>query len=617
MTKKQKKTALRIVLALLLGVGVYVTTRFVSLPLWAEILCYAAPYLLVGYDVLLSAGKNILHGRIFNEKFLMAIATIGAFALREYPEALAVMLFYQAGELFQSIAVGKSRRSIAALMDMRPDSATVLRNGEELVVSPEEVEKDELLLVRPGEKIPLDGVIIEGVTAVNQAALTGESVPVDKNPGDSVLSGSINESGVITMRATGAYTESTVSKILTLVENSTEKKAKTENFIAKFAKYYTPAVVISAILLAVIPPLFNGQWKEWIYRALNFLVVSCPCALVISVPLSFFGGIGGASKRGVLFKGANYMERLAKVTTVVLDKTGTITEGNFAVRGVFPENGLTEEQLLRKAALCERRSSHPVAKAIVAACPAFSEEPDGNLLEHAGRGTELVSHNGNILVGNALLLREHGVSVPVASENGTVVYVAENGVYLGKILVADAVKKDSAEAIAIMRKRGVKNVVMLTGDQAGAAQAVADQVGITDVKSGLLPADKVAETEKLLSTGGVTAFVGDGINDAPVLTRADVGVAMGGLGSDAAVEAADVVLMTDSLTGLCDGIDIAKRTMRIVYENVFFALGVKLAILILSALGITNLWLAVFGDVGVAVLAILNAMRALRFSKKL
>lgn len=615
MTKKQKKILIRIIVATLVGVASYITYRLTELPVWAEILLFVAPYLVVGYDVILSAGKNIIHGQVFNEKFLMVVATVGAFVIREYPEAMAVMILYQAGELFQSIAVGKSRKSISSLMDMRPDSATVLRNGEEIVLSPEEVERGELLLVRPGEKIPLDGVIVEGETTVNQAALTGESLPVDKAPGENVLSGSINIGGLIKVRAESVYTESTVSKILALVENSTEKKAKAENFITKFAKYYTPAVVFAAVLLAVIPSLIDKQWSQWIYRALMFLVVSCPCALVISVPLSFFGGIGGASKKGVLVKGANYIELLAKTSTVILDKTGTVTKGNFAVSGVYPENGVTEETLLYKAVLCEKHSSHPIAKSVLSYYNKPVPEDDASVQERAGYGIERKEKESVLLAGNALLLQEHGISVP-SSSVGTTVYVAENGVYLGKIVISDEIKPDSAAAVRELKELGVKRVVMLTGDSEKTASSVAEAVGIDEVKAGLLPDQKVLETEKILATGGTTLFVGDGINDAPVLTRADVGVAMGGIGSDAAVEAADVVLMNDNLSSLCEGIKISRKTMRIVRENVVFALGVKLVLLVLSAVGIANMWLAVFGDVGVAVLAILNAMRALRFSKK-
>ncbi len=607
MSRRQKKTLARIICAAVL----LVAAHFVPVGGIFKVMVFAVPYLVIGYDVLWGALRNIFHGQVFDEKFLMTIATLGAFAIGEYTEACAVMLFYQVGELFQSIAVGKSRRSIAALMDIRPDSATVLREGAEETVFPDEVEIGEVIIVRPGEKIPLDGQIISGTTSVNTAALTGESVPLDKTVGDKVISGSINLTGVISVRTQSVFAESTVAKILELVENSTEKKAKVENFITRFARFYTPCVVIGALLLAVVPSLIFGEWQTWIERALIFLVVSCPCALVVSVPLSFFGGIGGASREGVLIKGANYLEALAGVDTVVMDKTGTVTKGSFSVSTV-ETNGISKEELLDIAAHAESFSRHPVGESIVAA---FGGEIDksrvGSVKEIAGKGIE-TSVDGEIYyLGNAALMKEAGASFEEKKHIGTAVYVSRGAQYLGTIIINDEIKEDSRAAIKEMKRVGIKKTVMLTGDSNDVARAVAHDVGIDDVRAKLLPQDKVAEVEKLIESGAKVAFVGDGINDAPVLARADVGIAMGALGSDAAIESADIVLMDDKLSKIPLAVNIARKTMRIVRQNIVFALAVKGIILVLGAFGIANMWTAVFGDVGVMVIAILNAMRAM------
>ncbi len=613
MTRKQKKNLIRIAVSAVLAVAAYCVTEFVSgIPWWGKLIIFAAPYLVVGYDVLMGAVKNIAHGRFLDERFLMLIATIGAFAIGEYPEAVAVMLFYQVGELFQSVAVGKSRKSISALMDIRPDTAVVLRDGTEVSVSPDEVERGERIIVRPGEKIPLDGIIVSGTTSVNAAALTGESMPIDKAEGDEIKSGCINLSGVIEAETTAVFTESTVSKILALVENSAEKKAKSENFITKFAKYYTPAVVALAVLLAVIPPIFNGQWTEWIYRALGFLVVSCPCALVISVPLSFFGGIGGASKRGILVKGANYMELLAKPDAVIFDKTGTLTEGRFEVTAIHPED-VSEEELLDIAALAESYSSHPIAESIIRAHGGdIDKSRITEVAERAGYGIEGKLDGKKIYVGNAALMSSAGVEFHACHLTGTIIHVAQENEYLGHIVVSDVVKKDAAKAIAELKKLGATRTVMLTGDGQRVAEEIAKAVGVSEVKSGLLPENKVEEAEKIIAESKTTAYVGDGINDAPVLMRADVGIAMGGIGSDAAIEAADVVIMDDKPSKVAEAVKISRKTMRLVYENIIFALVVKIVVLVLVALGLANMWLAVFADVGVSVIAVLNAMRALR-----
>ncbi|MBR3700976.1 MAG: cadmium-translocating P-type ATPase [Clostridiales bacterium] len=622
MTRKQKKMLIRIIIAFVLLVIIAVTLHFVELPWWAELIIYAVPYIIAGYDVLKTAFINLIHGQIFDEKFLMMVATIGAFGTGEYPEASAVMLFYQIGELFQSIAVGRSRKSIAKLMDIRPDSATVIRDGEEIEVSPDEVEVGEIIIIKPGEKIPLDGVIIEGESSVNQAALTGESAPVDKALSDNVISGTLNLTGVIKVRTTSTFGQSTVSKILELVENASDKKAKVENFITKFARYYTPVVVIAALILGIVPPLILGigdgeVWKTWLTRACVFLVVSCPCALVVSVPLSFFGGIGGASKDGILIKGAGYMEVLSKIDTVVFDKTGTLTKGVFAVDDVHP-NLISKAELLDIAACCESFSSHPVAQSIVRAHEGHIDKSlIGEVTEIAGKGVKAVVEGKTYYCGNGQLMEMCGADWHDCHMTGTIIHIAreDDGVceYLGHIVINDQIKEDSEEAIKSLKNVGVKRLVMLTGDKKRVAENVAGKLGLTGFFAELLPADKVAKVEELLKDGkGRLAFVGDGINDAPVLMRADCGIAMGAMGSDAAIESADVVLMDDKPSKIADSIKIARKTMRIVWENIIFALGVKAVILVLGALGIANMWLAVFGDVGVLIIAILNAMRCMR-----
>lgn len=622
LTKKQKKMTIRIIIALALLAVIAVTLHFIELPWWAELIFYAVPYAIAGYDVLKTAFINLIHGQIFDEKFLMMVATVGAFGTGEYPEASAVMLFYQVGELFQSIAVGRSRKSIAKLMDIRPDSATVIRDGEEIEVSPEDVEVGEIIIVKPGEKIPLDGVITEGESSVNQAALTGESAPVDKAYSDNVISGTLNLTGVIKVRTTSTFGQSTVSKILELVENASDKKAKVENFITKFARYYTPAVVIAAVLLAVIPPLFLGIgnweiWKTWLTRACVFLVVSCPCALVVSVPLSFFGGIGGASKDGILIKGAGYMEVLSKIDTVVFDKTGTLTKGVFEVDDVHP-NIVSVAELKDIAACCESFSSHPVAQSIVRAHEGHIDKSlIGDVNEIAGKGVKAVVDGKTYYCGNGQLMDMCGAKWHDCHLTGTIIHVARETdgdvEYLGHIIINDQIKEDSEAAIKELKSVGVKRLVMLTGDKKSVAENVANKLGLTGFFAELLPADKVSKVEELLSTEkGRLAFVGDGINDAPVLMRADCGIAMGAMGSDAAIESADVVLMDDKPSKIADAMKIARKTMRIVWENIIFALGVKAVILILGAFGIANMWIAVFGDVGVLIIAILNAMRCMK-----
>ena len=613
MSKKQKTVLARIIISAVLCV---VAGLLPIDGVW-KLLAFSVPYLVIGYDVLWGAVRNIIHGQVFDEQFLMAIATLGAFAIEDYPEAAAVMLFYQVGELFQSIAVGKSRKSISALMDICPEYAVVLRDGEEVTVPPEEVGIGEVLIIKPGEKIPLDGEITEGSTTVNTAALTGESLPVDKTVGDRVISGTINLSGVIKVKAQSLYEESTVSKILELVENSAEKKARAENFITRFARYYTPCVVIGAVLLAVIPPMFFSQeWSTWINRALIFLVVSCPCALVVSVPLSFFGGIGGASREGILIKGANYLETLSKVDTVVFDKTGTLTKGTFAVNAIHPQN-MTEAQLLDIAAAAESYSTHPVGESIVAAHKGHIDKTHiGEVKELAGMGLRAVIDGKTFFVGNGALMDKVGAGWHDCHLAGTVIHIAESSEYLGHIVINDEIKPDSKVAVAGLKELGIKNTVMLTGDTERVAKSVGEEVGIDSVCAKLLPAQKVEKVEELLSQGCKTAFVGDGINDAPVLTRADVGIAMGALGSDAAIESADIVLMDDKPSKLPSAIRISRKTMRIVRQNIVFALAVKAIILALGAFGIANMWTAVFGDVGVMVIAILNAMRAMSKVKK-
>ena len=608
MSRKQKKNLIRILGA----VAVLLLSVLLPVAEWIKIVIALVAYGLAGWDVLWGAVRGIAHGQVFDEKFLMAVATLGAIASQEYSEACAVMIFYQIGELFQGIAVGKSRRDIAALMDIRPDTANVLRGGVEQEVSPEEVAVGETIVVKPGEKIPLDGEVIEGSTAVNTAALTGESLPQDKNVGDKVISGSINMTGVIKVRTTSEFGESTVARVLELVENSASKKAKVENFITRFARYYTPCVVIAALILAIIPPLFVGNWWDWINRALTFLVVSCPCALVVSVPLSFFGGIGGASRKGILIKGSNYLETLSKVNTAVFDKTGTLTKGSFAVTAIHPAK-VSNDELLDIAAVAECNSNHPIAQSIVAAHKGhINPERVSSVKEIAGRGVEAVIDGRTIYVGNSKLMDDVHADWHDCHHVGTVIHIAENGKYLGHIVISDEPKLDSKEAIQQLKALGVKKVVMLTGDSRKVAENVANELGVDEVRAELLPADKVTEVEKLLESDGPLAFVGDGINDAPVLSRADVGIAMGALGSDAAIEAADVVLMDDKPSKIPEAMNIARKTMRIVRQNIIVSLTVKGLVLIITAIGMGNMWYAVFADVGVLILAVLNAMRALK-----
>lgn len=608
MSRKHKKRLARIVIA----AAVLAVIALLPIDDKIKAVLFLFPYLVVGWDVLWSAVRNIACGQVFDENFLMSLATVGAYALGDYVEAAAVMLFYQIGELFQSIAVGKSRKSIAALMDIRPDSAVVLRGGEEIKVSPEEVQKGETVIVKAGEKIPLDGIILEGETSVNTSALTGESLPRDLSAGDRVVSGSVNLNGVITVKTESVYCDSTVAKILDLVQNSSAKKAKTENFITRFAKYYTPCVVAAAVLLAVLPPLISGGgWSGWLQRALIFLVVSCPCALVISVPLSFFGGIGGASKRGILIKGANYTEVLSKVGTVVFDKTGTLTKGIFKVTAVHPES-MSEAELLDVAAAAESYSNHPIAESIITAHGGHIDRTRiGRVTEHAGMGVEAVIDGRDIFAGNGRLMELAGAKWRDCHITGTVIHISKEKKYLGHIVISDEIKPDSKRAISALKDLGITKTVMLTGDRKEIGEAVGKELGLDEVQSGLLPDGKVSAVEKLLNEKPPLAFVGDGINDAPVLARADIGIAMGGMGSDAAIEAADVVLMDDKPSKLPEAIKIARKTMSIVRENIIFALAVKAVVLILGAAGLAGMWLAIFADVGVTVLAILNAMRAM------
>ena len=581
-----------------------------------ELLAYLIPYGLIGWRVIWKAVKNISRGQVFDENFLMCVASIGAMCAGDSKEAVAVMLFYQVGELFESCAVGKSRRSIAALMDIRPDVAHVERDGALADVDPEEVEIGERIVIQPGERVPLDGEVLEGASTLDTAALTGESVPREIHPGEDVISGCINLSGVLHVRVNKRFGESTVARILELVENASSNKAKSENFITKFARWYTPAVCLSALLLAVVPSLITGDWGEWVSRALIFLVVSCPCALVISVPLSFFGGIGGASANGILIKGGNFVETLAQVDTVVFDKTGTLTQGNFEVTAIHPEK-VPEQELLEIAALAENYSTHPISASLKRAFGLpLDESRISDVEELSGKGVIATVDGKNVAVGNGRLMQYVGVDWHECENSGTIVHVAADGAYMGHIVISDMLKPQSKAAIQALKDCGVKQSVMLTGDRKDVAEAVARELGVDSVYSELLPADKVAQVEKLLAhqqKGEKLAFVGDGINDAPVLSRADVGIAMGALGSDAAIEAADVVLMDDNPQKIATAIRISKRTLTIVHQNIVFALGVKFIVLILSALGLGNMWIAVFADVGVSVLAILNAMRALRF----
>lgn len=613
MTRKQKKLLLRILIACGLFAAVFVTEKLTDLNRFVYLGLYLIPYLTAGYDVLLKSARNISKGQVFDEMFLMAVATIGALVIGEYPESVFVMVFFQTGELFQNVAVGKSRRSISGLMDLRPDTATVVKDGIEEEVLPEEVCVGDTLLVRPGEKIPVDGVVSRGVSTVDTAALTGESVPADVGPGDALISGTVNMTGTLYYTASKEYGESTAAKILELVENSSMNKAKSEQFLTRFAKYYTPTVVIGAALLALIPSLITGDWKDWVYRALIFLVVSCPCALVISVPLSFFGGIGGASSKGILIKGANYLEALADVKTAVFDKTGTLTTGTFTVTDVAPAEGFTKEQVLSLAACAEYYSDHPIALSVKQAAGNCDAPSDTKVL--SGYGIEAKTAQGAVLAGNAALMKDRGIAFTETTKTGTAVYVALEGRFAGSIVINDTLKPRAAQAVKALKALGVTKTVMLTGDREAAAEKAAKDAGVDEYHAGLLPQGKVEIVDALCKAGGkreTLLFAGDGINDAPVLTRADIGVAMGGLGSDAAIEAADAVIMDDDPAKIPLAVAIARRTKRIVRENVIFALGVKFAVLILAALGLTNMWVGVFADVGVAVLAILNAMRTLK-----
>ncbi len=608
MTSEHKRTLCRIASAVVLTVA----ALFLRIEGMPRLAAFCVPYLIAGYDVLWGALRNIIRGQVFDERFLMTVATVGAFAVGEYPEAAGVMIFYQIGELFQSIAVGRSRRSIAELMDIRPDHAVVLRGDEEITVSPDEVSAGETIIVRPGERVPLDGEIISGATAVDSSALTGESLPVEKNTGDMIYSGSVNLTGLIRVRTTGEYGESTVAGILELVSDASDRKSRTESFITRFARWYTPCVVTGAVLLALIPPLaFSQPWGDWIRRALIFLMVSCPCALVVSVPLTFFGGIGCASRRGILVKGAEYIEPLAKTDPVVFDKTGTLTKVVFKVNAVHP-NEISADSLLDIAAAAESHSNHPVGASIVAAHGGHIDNSRiGFIREISGKGIEAEIDGEVYTVGNGTLMDDSGAEWHQCHLTGTVIHVARGSRYLGHIVISDAVKPDSAQAVAELRKLGITRTVMLTGDGEKAAQAAAAETGVDEYRSQLLPAGKVSAVEELISEGRKTAFVGDGINDAPVLARADVGIAMGALGSDAAIESADVVLMDDSPSKLPAAIRIARRTMSIVKQNIVFSLVVKAAILLLAALGKTDMWVAVFGDVGVMIITVLNSARAM------
>ena len=645
MSKKQKKMLTRILAAAVLLVVVKLLPEIrlpIHLPLisspaaqngtmfsLAPWLLYLVPYLIIGWDVLARSLRNIANGQVFDENFLMALATVGAFGTGEYAEAVFVMLFYQVGELFQDYAVGKSRQSIAALMDIRPDTANLEgENGEIQEVDPEEVSVGSIVVIKPGQRVPLDGVVVEGTSALDTAALTGESVPRDVVPGDAVISGCVNQTGLLRVKVTRESGESTVSKILDLVENASEKKSTSENFITRFARYYPPCVVIAALALFLIPTLalaltpaasqpaflLGTTWSNWLHRALIFLVISCPCALVISVPLSFFGGIGGASKCGILVKGGNYLEALAKTETVIFDKTGTLTRGTFTVTAVHPESGFTREQLLEDAALAERYSDHPISLSLQAACTSSLDASRVSGVEEiAGHGVLAQVDGRRVAVGNRRLMERQGVSAAPCELPGTIVYVAVDGAYAGHIVISDLPKEDAKAAIADLKANGVKKTVMLTGDTEAAAKAVAAELGVDEYHAELLPADKVEWMERLLaSSGGKTAFVGDGINDAPVLTRADIGIAMGALGSDAAIEAADIVLMDDKPSKIATAMRISRKTLRIAHQNIWFALIVKFAVMILGAFDLATMWEAVFADVGVAFIAILNATRCLK-----
>ena len=631
MNKKQKKVLARIIVA----AALLVILHFIEAPGIVTILLYLIPYIVIGYDILKKAYKGIRNGQAFDENFLMAIATVGAFGLGiynefkgvggDYAEAVAVMLFYQIGELFQSVAVGKSRRNISELMDIRPDYANIEVDGTVTKVDPDEVEIGSVIIVKPGEKVPIDGIVVEGTSSLNTAALTGESAPRDCKTGDEIISGCINMSGLLKIKTTKEFGESTVSKILDLVENSSSKKSRSENFISKFAKYYTPIVCYSALALAIIPPVIllilgkNTMYATWLYRALTFLVISCPCALVISIPLSFFAGIGGASSCGVMVKGSNYLEAMASVKTIVFDKTGTLTKGVFEVVNVSCSNDFAKEDVIKYAAYAENYSSHPIAKSLKTAYGKDVDEKDiGEIEEISGHGIKAAVLGKTVLAGNKRLMEVNSIAYTECNEIGTVVYVAIDGVYAGYVLIADTLKENTKAAIKQLKKAGVNKLVMLTGDSKKVADKVAADIGITDVYSQLLPADKVSKVEELLAAKNPKdklAFVGDGINDAPVLTRSDIGIAMGALGSDAAIEAADIVLMDDDPLKIVKAIRIAKKCLRIVYENIYFAIGIKVICLMLGALGIANMWAAIFADVGVMVLAVLNAIRVLLVKK--
>ena len=637
MTKKQKKVLIRIIVSAVLLVAMAVTfavldkTGMVNLEnpsvMWRciEIVAYLIPYLIIGYDILKKAFLGIIHGEVFDENFLMAIATVGAMVLGEYKEASAVMLFYQVGELFQSYAVGKSRKNISALMDIRPDYANIEKDGKLEQVDPDDVQIGTVIVVQPGEKVPIDGKVVEGSSSLNTSALTGESVPREVHVGDEIISGCVNLNGLIKIETTKEFGESTVSKILDLVENSSMKKSRSENFITRFAKYYTPAVCIAALALAVLPPLVNmimgnpAAWSKWIIRALTTLVISCPCALVISIPLSSFGGIGGASAKGILVKGSNYLEALSYTKYVVCDKTGTLTKGVFQVTEIHPVSGMTEADLLEKAAFVESYSNHPISKSLK---EAYGREIDNNRVtdarEISGHGVSAVVDGHEVAAGNVKLMKKMNIEAAVPASVGTEIHVAVDGKYAGYILISDVVKPNAKEAISGLKAAGVEKVVMLTGDARKVADAVGRELGVDEVRSELLPGDKVDEVEKLIAAKGEKeklAFVGDGINDAPVLSRADIGIAMGALGSDAAIEAADIVLMDDDPAKIATAMKISKKTLRIVHQNIVFALVIKFACLALGAVGFVNMWWAIFADVGVMILAVLNATRALSFKE--
>lgn len=620
MTKKQKKMLTRILITLVVF-GVLFTCEKLGylecFPWYINFVIFLIPYLLIGYDIIFKAARNICHGQIFDENFLMMLATFGALGVGEYSEAVAVMLFYQVGELFQGYAVGKSRQSISDMMDICPEYANVEQEGKMVQVDPDDVEIGTVITVKPGERIPLDGVVLEGESLVDTAALTGESVPRKVKPGENIISGCVNGSGTLKVKTTKEFDDSTVAKILELVENASSKKAKVENFITRFAKYYTPVVTIAAVLLAFVPPIFVGNILEWIQRACIFLVISCPCALVISVPLGFFGGIGAASKLGVLVKGSNFLEAVAEMDTIVFDKTGTLTKGVFKVTSTQTVQGEKEDELVETAALAEGYSNHPIANSIR---EAYGRELDlsrvDQTTEIAGHGIAVLVDGRKVLVGNEKLMKKEGIDFVPDDQVGTVVYVAKEGRFLGSVCISDTVKEGAREAISQMKEVGVKKCIMLTGDREEAAADVAQKLGLDEYHAGLLPGDKVDQVEKLLaskSENSKLAFVGDGINDAPVLTRADVGIAMGSLGSDAAIEAADVVLMDDDIQKIASVVKISRKTLKIVKQNIVFALAVKAVVLIMGALGLANMWEAVFADVGVSVLAILNAMRALKY----